>query len=331
MPQGSVVRGWRRDRQNMFDRVPVVCRGDRLGRADRAWEYSRGMIAELASRALRRAARMTYRILPAGVCTRLACSRMGKRLVSRLAPVGLSVYPCDFGIRLRLTGEDATSSGVVHLGCMNPFETELLVKHLKPGDVFLDVGCFVDGWHSLVASKLVGPGGRVYAFEPVPEYFRQFKDNLELNGATNVVAEQLAVSNFSGESTFRIEGTISRIVEPGSQTAGQETVTVRTTTLDDYAAAHDLSSVTMLKIDTEGAEPLVLEGARSLLGRTKYLLIELVDHFIERYGTTTEQVVRSLREQGFTPYAITRRGVVKCVDAIPKSETVNVFFVRERE
>lgn len=72
-----------------------------------------------------------------------------------------------------------------------------MAERLKPGDVFVDVGANI-GYFSLLASKLVGPGGRVVAIEASPEVFDLLRRNLELNKAHNVRAVNVAISDREG-------------------------------------------------------------------------------------------------------------------------------------
>ncbi len=66
-----------------------------------------------------------------------------------------------------------------------PVETEALRQELRRGDVVVDVGANI-GYYTILASRLVGEGGKVYAFEPEPDNFAMLQKNLKANGCTNV-------------------------------------------------------------------------------------------------------------------------------------------------
>lgn len=74
--------------------------------------------------------------------------------------------------------------------------TNLFKKIVKEGDVVIDLGANI-GYFALLAAKLVGPTGKVFAFEPEPQNFSYLKKNVELNNYTNVMIEQKAVSNYN--------------------------------------------------------------------------------------------------------------------------------------
>jgi FkbM family methyltransferase len=116
----------------------------------------------------------------------------------------------------------------------------------------------------------------VYGFEPVPENFDILVRNLARNQISNVVVEQRAVGSEVGNSTIYLEdrsiGTHSLLRNENSNLA--KSISVPVTTLDSYFADAMPDVVHLLKIDVEGYEPNVLEGATTLLGRTDHLLIE---------------------------------------------------------
>jgi len=153
---------------------------------------------------------------------------------------------------------------------------------LRPGDVAVDCGANM-GLFTLMMAERVGPGGSVYAFEPSPGSRRDLGRVLRLNRpAAAVVVNACALSDTCGEATFcdvmatdvRREashlsalGRIGFIGGPDHQV-----VVVPTTTLDAYVAERKITP-RLVKIDVEGAEFLVLEGARNCLTACQPLLV----------------------------------------------------------
>jgi FkbM family methyltransferase len=144
---------------------------------------------------------------------------------------------------------------------------------LRPGDTFWDVGAHV-GFFSLLASRLVGPNGRVHAFEPIADNRRRLLTSLERNGATNVTVHECAVSDTSDE----------RILFAGTNSATwtlverQEAdgIPIRCMTLDEFAASSPPPA--LVKIDAEGAELDVLGGGLALIAKQHpKLLVEFHD------------------------------------------------------
>ena len=145
------------------------------------------------------------------------------------------------------------------LGTSEPVLQETLARHLRQGDVFYDLGANI-GFFTLLASRLVGSGGAVVAFEPDPANRRVLEANVARNGIANVEVVEKAVAGRSGALRFAaVESTRSRFArndEPG--------IEVPVTTLDDFVA-EGWPVPTLVKLDIEGAEVEALDGARALL------------------------------------------------------------------
>jgi FkbM family methyltransferase len=169
-------------------------------------------------------------------------------------------------------------------GTYEPGVVQGLEKLIQPGWTAIDVGANI-GYFTLLMANLVGPHGKVIAFEPLAENFKILKENIQLNGHANVVAENLALMS----RTERIE---LRSATPGAitwvasvkidQNAAVESQSAEAVTLDEYVETNGIAKVDFLKIDVEGAEASVLEGATNVLNKHKpILLIEM--HELDRF------------------------------------------------
>jgi FkbM family methyltransferase len=146
---------------------------------------------------------------------------------------------------------------------------------LRDGDVFYDVGAHV-GFHSLVASRLVGARGRVYAFDALPEHARILEETFARNECTSCTAVGRAVGDRAGPMTFYRHndwGGLSSAV-PFDRDAFDELEVVGVT-LNEFSETH--ASPGVIKIDVEGAEALVVAGASRLMASNAppVFLIEL--------------------------------------------------------
>jgi FkbM family methyltransferase len=145
------------------------------------------------------------------------------------------------------------------LGSYEHGKQRLFADVLHDGDVVFDVGAHV-GFYTLLASSRVGRRGRVFAFEPFRPNLYFLREHLRLNGASNVTVVESAVSETSGVVRFA-EGRNTST----AHIAAEGTLQVETVSLDEVFVSQRLSSVAVVKIDVEGAEALVLRGARRLL------------------------------------------------------------------
>jgi len=174
-------------------------------------------------------------------------------------------------------------------------DTHWLLQILREGDTFLDIGANV-GYYTLIAAKRVGETGRVYAFEPDPESFAILERNLRINGLSNVTAEQKAVSSGKGILTLYIaprNKADHRIYKDGDYVA---TVKVDAVSLDDYFKGND-RPIHAVKIDTQGAEVLILRGMENLLRRNPdaVIFIEFWPHGLKGLGNTGRELLDILK------------------------------------
>jgi len=149
-------------------------------------------------------------------------------------------------------------------GTYEPQTTQVFKQILKEGMVVVDVGAHI-GYFTLLASKLVGESGKVFAFEPEPQNFANLCGNIIFNSFKNIKPFQKAVFSCSGKkrlylgthsgmhSLFRVKDTTKK------------TVTVDMVSLDDVFKK---TKVNLVKVDTQGAELDVLIGMQELIKRS---------------------------------------------------------------
>jgi FkbM family methyltransferase len=181
------------------------------------------------------------------------------------------------------TGQD------VQQGIGEPQVQKAALEHLRPGMTFYDVGANI-GFFSLMAARLVGPQGRVVAFEADPEIAARLRDNLARNHFTHANVEQKAVWSEAASVSFeRVDPNTSPDrglghVTPNGSNPG--TITVESVSLDEYIASHPPPD--FLKCDVEGAEVAVFQGAGKLLsGKRPIILVEM--HSLENHRTLLAQ------------------------------------------
>jgi FkbM family methyltransferase len=154
-------------------------------------------------------------------------------------------------------------------------ETRLFRELIKPGMTVIDVGANI-GYFSLLASTLVGPDGRVHAFEPDPVNFGLLRKSVRLNHASNIKIVQAALSS-SDESIQLFLNSDNkgdhRIWEATGESRTK--ITVRAMTLDQYLN-ETATAADFIKIDVQGAEGQVLEGMEETLAQAPptYLILE---------------------------------------------------------
>ncbi|HET7108886.1 MAG TPA: FkbM family methyltransferase [Candidatus Acidoferrum sp.] len=193
--------------------------------------------------------------------------------------------PCE-GLSIRVNPRTGQN---VQQGIGEPQVQEALVKNVRPGMTFYDVGANI-GFFSLMAARLVGPQGRVVSFEADPEIAARLRENLARNQFTHAQVEEKAVWSEPAVVSFaRVDPNTSPDrglghVSTNGSTPG--TISVDAVSLDQYAQSH--AAPDFLKCDVEGAELAVFEGAAKLLsGRRTIFLVEM--HSPENHRALLDQ------------------------------------------
>ena len=139
---------------------------------------------------------------------------------------------------------------------------------VKPGDVVWDVGAH-HGYVTLCAARRVGRTGSVHAFEPSARNRRLLSRHIAWNGFDNVVIHPYALSSYNGDATFGGTDT-SKMLHLGG---GTERVGVRTA--DSLVTSGVVPAPSFVKVDVEGAEAELLQGAGDLLRKDARLVIAM--------------------------------------------------------
>ena len=150
-------------------------------------------------------------------------------------------------------------------------EFQLIKALVQPGMTFVDVGANI-GIHSVIASRLIGEKGYVYSFEPEPTNFALLKANLLRNGCTNVTAVNVAVGDKRSKLKLYIEsGSIGTHSLLPKNTTAKNAIEVNVIPLDEYFKG---KTVDILKVDVEGFESQVLDGAKEVLRQAQCVFFE---------------------------------------------------------
>jgi FkbM family methyltransferase len=203
-------------------------------------------------------------------------------------------------------------------------ETRLFSSLVKEGMTVVDIGANV-GYYTLLAARLVGPKGRVYAFEPSPGNFALLSRNVEANGYKNVILIPKAVSNRSGTASLRIDRASSGGHSLSNFRGGADSIEVETISLDDYFACRS-ETIGVLKMDAEGAEVAILDGMSEVLERNPdlTLLTEFFPRAVQGLGYVPEDYIRELARSGFRIYPIDEdRGEVDSLDVERVSDLID--------
>lgn len=207
-------------------------------------------------------------------------------------------------------------------------ELEALVACVDESDISIDVGANF-GLYTVHLAR-ASPTGRVLAFEPLPTYQAFIAFNTRINRLDNVETDDRAVASSSGTETLVVpsDGGFASLEETGRREA-EEARTVRTVSIDEALQEVD-QRIGALKIDVEGAEKQVLEGARNVISdpdrRPKAVLVELAPENLDAVSSEPEEIAQPLLATGYTPWSFREDGVLRGIDT---GRSENVLFVSE--
>jgi FkbM family methyltransferase len=219
--------------------------------------------------------------------------RLYDRLYQWLKPSWVMVQ----GHRMFLDDQDTLELATREI--YEPLETRLLLERLKPGQTFVDIGANI-GYYSLLAARKVGPGGKIFAFEPDPENFKLLQKNIAANGYENVTLIPKAVSDSQGEAKLYLNPKNLGDHRLYDSKDGRAFVTVLKTTLDDVFQSLE-SGPDFIKMDIQGAEGGALAGMRDLLKKSPRIILvsEFGPENLRRFGSDPKTFLKNLSELGF--------------------------------
>jgi FkbM family methyltransferase len=200
-------------------------------------------------------------------------------------------------------------------------DSMFLLDHLKEDDLFVDVGANVGHFSLLAASKKA----KVIAIEPIPDTFRRLNENVVLNNFEKLInLLNIGVADKKGKLFFTSNSDVMNKVSP-NKTAN--TIEVEVTTLDDLLINLNPK---LIKIDVEGFEKFVLEGATKIISSPtlSYLIIEL-NNFSENFNSNNDEIHNSIMQFGFLPvkYNVVEKKIVKQLDY--NKDSFNTLYIKK--
>lgn len=190
-------------------------------------------------------------------------------------------------------------------------EQRFLCSRVRPGEVVFDVGANI-GVYTLMFAHLVGPTGKVYAFEPSPPTFERLQKTIAKNDLPHVIAEGLGLGREKSRLALNVTSDLGfssfGIPVEGAAISKQHNVSV--ITLDSYCSEKGIVNIDLLKMDIEGYELHVLGGAREMLERRciREMIIEYNRQAQLNNGFRVSELVDTIRSHGFDVAAIGESG-----------------------
>jgi FkbM family methyltransferase len=197
----------------------------------------------------------------------------------------------------------------------------------------LDIGAH-HGLYTVLASKRVGPSGKVIAFEPSPRERKQLVRNVRINFCWNVDIEPYALGKEPARNNlYVVEGGEDgcNSLRPPAVQSEIRAVPVEVVTLDAIGSQLGLTKVDFVKLDVEGAELEVLKGALGVLQTIPrpVLLVEVYDIRTQPWGYKAREIVQFLDNQGFRWYELLKDGSIQAIASNLQTYDANLVAIPE--
>jgi FkbM family methyltransferase len=188
---------------------------------------------------------------------------------------------------------EAITSAVWRMSYYEPMTTRFVIEMLRPGDVFVDIGAHF-GYFTLLASRLVGPQGKVVAVEAVPSTFAMLSENVRRNGLENVELHNCAAYSEETSLTFKVFDVVhsslntafsARGTLEGRQAAFSE-VSIEAKPVDRLLEPYRSRKISIIKVDAESSEEFVLQGLAETLSANRPTVV------LELGGSAADDVAR---------------------------------------
>jgi FkbM family methyltransferase len=195
---------------------------------------------------------------------------------------------------------------------------EVFARILREGDTAIDVGANA-GFFTMLGAALVGPAGHMLSFEPDPANCARLRNNVALNGFHHVTLVEQPAMDSPRPVDFFINSDDSggnALWDPGQfpgnarSRATPTTMSLTGTTIDAEVERLGLPAIKLLKIDTEGADHLVLRGAAGLLAhhRVPFVICELHHFGLAKMGSSQAALREFMAGFGYDPFMLYYNG-----------------------
>jgi FkbM family methyltransferase len=185
-------------------------------------------------------------------------------------------YLIDYiGGKIYLNFKEGVMTREVLLGLYENQKINLFKRILKPNMTIIDVGAH-RGYFSFISAKLIHDKGKIYAIEPDPENYSWLKKGLSVNNYKIIEPIQLAFSNKSGFlKLFKGDKSGHHSL---TEDMGYGSTSIKVQRLDDFINENNIEKVDLIKIDVEGADIEVIEGAEKILNQENLKIIMDIHH-----------------------------------------------------
>lgn len=220
------------------------------------------------------------------------------RKIKRLLGIQIVELSNIKGIKIHINHNEYIDKGLLY----NQFETdtiEIFQKLCNPGQTFFDIGANI-GFYTLLGAKLI-KGGSVYSFEPTSLAYKKLQRNIKANSFTNIKAVKLALSDREEVTQSFIKS--SWPIDNNFNQRNKQNELIEYDTLDNFVKKFGINKIDLIKIDVDGFEYKVINGAKNTLKVMNPLIVfELVAYTLKEKGDDIHDLAKLLTDLGYNFY-----------------------------
>lgn len=267
--------------------------------------------------------RIPFWLIPIRYCYRLLAKRLSRKVM--LKQITFNDYEVliwaqeDIGKKLLLTGSFERD------------EIRYLERNIRANDVCFDVGGNT-GIYAMLFAMLAGERGRIYVFEPIRRNSLAISLAAEINNFSNVYVFEGVASSENGVvkiTSPEMDGAYAHIVKSNDVL---DCIDVKSITLDSFVQREGVHKLDILKIDVEGAEFDVLQGAAGILGNEKtaprVVMVELFSQFLGKFDSSIPEILGYMHNFGYRPHYTRSDGSLAPYTSDDFDKIFNVFFLK---
>lgn len=216
---------------------------------------------------------------------------------------------------------------ILNFKSTEPLEKNLIINLVSHCKVVVDVGANI-GWYTLNLGKLKNVE-KIYAFEPIPHTYSYLKEHIEMNEISIAEIHNLGLSNEVGEKDFywTTEETGSSSMSNIRDRTDISLARCRVDKLDNFMKNKE-AKIDFIKIDVEGAELFVIEGAEKCIEKDHPIIFaELLRKWSAKFNYHPNDVINLLKGKGYKPYIASHSGMLEISQIDTETVETNFFFL----
>ena len=217
-------------------------------------------------------------------------------------------------------------------GSFESEDIDFFISSIQANDVFFDIGANVGVFSILAKSKV--PSCFVHLFEPIPLNCSLIRVSSQINDMQSIYINECVLSDVEKSFSFsKCDDSAFSSINNTGRSKETKKLTVKSTTIDLYTKKHKIKKIDLIKIDVEGAEKLVLDGAKDIFRdsnrKPRLMLIELYDGNLGAFNTSSKEIVNILKEYNYIPFVLIE-GEKQIFSQAQHKSIYNIFFELEK-